>query len=111
MHLDKHPKYLLFVSAAVESCLSHGLKRRTLGLFKTSSTTALIHKVGKNYEPASTVSRKVQEIEAQDPSRSVGLIFSLSNFINDIGVEITFKEASDDINRYDFHFLISEPPN
>ncbi|KAL7642157.1 UNVERIFIED_CONTAM: hypothetical protein RMT77_006717 [Armadillidium vulgare] len=55
--------------AAVEACLSHGLKRRTLGLFKTSSTTALIHKVGKTFEPASLVSKKVLEIEAQDPRR------------------------------------------
>lgn len=31
--------------AAVEACLSQGLRRRALGLFKTSSTTALLHKV------------------------------------------------------------------
>lgn len=30
---------------AVEACLSQGLRRRALGLFKTSSTTALLHKV------------------------------------------------------------------
>ncbi|KAK7066560.1 hypothetical protein SK128_017894 [Halocaridina rubra] len=57
------------VFSAVEACLSHGLKRRTLGLFKTSSTTALIHKVGKSYEPASNVSKIVQEIEATDLGR------------------------------------------
>lgn len=33
--------------AAVEACLSQGLRRRALGLFKTSSTTALLHKVAK----------------------------------------------------------------
>jgi small G protein signaling modulator 1 len=33
--------------ATVEACLSQGLRRRALGLFKTSSTTALLHKVGK----------------------------------------------------------------
>lgn len=32
---------------AVESCLIQGLRRRALGLFKTSSTTALLHKVAK----------------------------------------------------------------
>ncbi|CAL4063725.1 unnamed protein product, partial [Meganyctiphanes norvegica] len=48
---------------AVEACLSHGLKRRTLGLFKTSSTTALIHKLGKTYDPASHVSRIVTDLE------------------------------------------------
>jgi len=30
---------------AVEACLSQGLRRRALGLFKTSSTTALLHKI------------------------------------------------------------------
>lgn len=33
--------------SAVEACLSQGLRRRALGLFKTSSTTALLHKVAK----------------------------------------------------------------
>jgi hypothetical protein len=32
---------------AVEACLSQGLRRRALGLFKTSSTTALLHKIAK----------------------------------------------------------------
>lgn len=54
---------------AVEACLSHGLKRRTLGLFKTSSTTALIHKVSKSFAPAATVSKIVQEIENSDAGR------------------------------------------
>ncbi|XP_045119752.1 small G protein signaling modulator 1-like isoform X2 [Portunus trituberculatus] len=54
---------------AVEACLSHGLKRRTLGLFKTSSTTALIHKVSKSFSPAATVSKIVQEIENSDAGR------------------------------------------
>ncbi|XP_066982127.1 small G protein signaling modulator 1-like isoform X2 [Macrobrachium rosenbergii] len=55
--------------AAVEACLSHGLKRRTLGLFKTSSTTALIHKLGKSFEPAANVSKMVQDLEATDLGR------------------------------------------
>lgn len=54
---------------AVEACLSQGLKRRALGLFKTSSTTALIHKVGKLFEPAALVSRLVMQAEAADPNR------------------------------------------
>ncbi|XP_069998043.1 small G protein signaling modulator 2-like isoform X2 [Penaeus vannamei] len=54
---------------AVESCLSHGLKRRTLGLFKTSSTTALIHKVGKSFEPAAKVSKIVQDLECTELGR------------------------------------------
>ncbi|XP_046682232.1 small G protein signaling modulator 2-like isoform X2 [Homalodisca vitripennis] len=54
---------------AVEACLSQGLRRRALGLFKTSSTTALLHKVGKNFEPADLISKKVREIENADPNR------------------------------------------
>ncbi|KAL0266337.1 UNVERIFIED_CONTAM: hypothetical protein PYX00_008911 [Menopon gallinae] len=55
--------------AAVEACLSQGLRRRALGLFKTSSTTALLHKVAKNYPPAAIISKKVQDIECCDPNR------------------------------------------
>ncbi|XP_069188001.1 small G protein signaling modulator 2 isoform X2 [Procambarus clarkii] len=55
---------------AVEACLSHGLKRRTLGLFKTSSTTALIHKLAKSFQPAANVSKIVQEIESSDGGSS-----------------------------------------
>uniref|UniRef100_A0A2H8TFH8 Small G protein signaling modulator 2 n=1 Tax=Melanaphis sacchari TaxID=742174 RepID=A0A2H8TFH8_9HEMI len=54
--------------AAVEACLSQGLRRRALGLFKTSSTTALLHKMAKNFEPASIISQKVQEMENTDPN-------------------------------------------
>lgn len=54
---------------AVEACLSQGLRRRALGLFKTSSTTALLHKVAKNFEPAAVISKQVQDIENADPNR------------------------------------------
>ncbi|XP_017484087.1 PREDICTED: small G protein signaling modulator 2, partial [Rhagoletis zephyria] len=55
--------------AAVEACLSQGLRRRALGLFKTSSTTALLHKIAKSSEDAEHISKKVLEIEAADPSK------------------------------------------
>lgn len=61
--------HILLPTGAVEACLSDGLKRRSLGLFKTSSTTALIHKLGKTFPPAGVVSRIVQELESQDPNR------------------------------------------
>lgn len=54
---------------AVEACLSQGLKRRALGLFKTSSTTALLHKVAKHCPEADNISRKVLEIEHSDPNK------------------------------------------
>lgn len=56
-------------SAAVDACLSNGLKRRALGLFKTNSTTALLQKVAKNCEPAALVLTKVTEIEGADPNK------------------------------------------
>jgi small G protein signaling modulator 1 len=54
---------------AVEACLSQGLRRRALGLFKTSSTTALLHKISSHCIEAAYVSQKVHEIEAADPSK------------------------------------------
>jgi hypothetical protein len=57
------------LTGAVECCLSQGLRRRALGLFKTSSTTALLHKVAKGFGPAAVISRKVQDIENCDPNR------------------------------------------
>jgi hypothetical protein len=57
------------LAGAVEACLSQGLRRRALGLFKTSSTTALLHKVAKSFVPAAIISRKVMEIENSDPNR------------------------------------------
>jgi len=54
---------------AVEACLSQGLRRRALGLFKTSSTTALLHKISSQCEEAAYVSKKIHDIEATDPSK------------------------------------------
>lgn len=54
---------------AVEACLSQGLRRRALGLFKTSSTTALLHKISNQCEEAAYVSKKIHDIEAADPSK------------------------------------------
>ena len=52
--------------ASVECCLSHGLRRRALGLFRTSSTTALLHKVAKSFAAADVVSKLVLQAEAED---------------------------------------------
>lgn len=53
----------------MDACLSHGLKRRALGLFKTNSTTALLQKVAKNSDTAALVLKRVQEIENIDPNK------------------------------------------
>lgn len=55
---------------AVEACLLHGLRKRALGLFKFSNTTALLQKVSKSFEPAAEVVKLVSEIEANnDPNK------------------------------------------
>ncbi|XP_052224639.1 small G protein signaling modulator 1-like [Dreissena polymorpha] len=55
---------------AVEACLLHGLRKRALGLFKFSNTTALLQKVSKSYEPAMEVVRIVSDIELNnDPNK------------------------------------------
>lgn len=54
---------------AVEACLSQGLRRRALGLFKTSSTTALLHKIAKSCPEAEHISKMVQDIESNDPNK------------------------------------------
>ncbi|XP_017156532.1 small G protein signaling modulator 1 [Drosophila miranda] len=56
---------------AVEACLSHGLRRRALGLFKTSSTTALIQKIAKICPEADYVSRRLLELELAHESTAV----------------------------------------
>ncbi|XP_062138756.1 small G protein signaling modulator 2 [Drosophila sulfurigaster albostrigata] len=56
---------------AVEACLSHGLRRRALGLFKTSSTTALIQKIAKICPEADYVSRRLLELELAHESHAV----------------------------------------
>lgn len=54
------------VSAAVEGCLSHGLRRRALGLFRSSSTTALMHKVAKGYPPAAIISKLILDSDSKE---------------------------------------------
>lgn len=55
---------------AVEACLLHGLRKRALGLFKFSNTTALLQKVSKSFGPAAEVVKLVTEIEANnDPTK------------------------------------------
>jgi len=55
--------------AAIESCLLHGLKKRALGLFKDSTTTALLHKVGKTFEPATAILKRLKEMDRDPDSR------------------------------------------
>ncbi|XP_071945784.1 small G protein signaling modulator 1-like isoform X2 [Antedon mediterranea] len=56
---------IISLCAAVESCLSHGLKRRAVGLFKGNTSYTLLKSVAKNFAPASIVAQKVLDIEAR----------------------------------------------
>ncbi len=42
-----------------------GLRRRALGLFKTSTTAALVQKISRDDEDADAVTRRVAEIERE----------------------------------------------
>ncbi|XP_032401786.1 small G protein signaling modulator 2 isoform X4 [Xiphophorus hellerii] len=54
--------YFLFMSAAaIEACLSHLLKRRAAGFLRSDKIAALFTKVGKVYDTAGEICRKVQE--------------------------------------------------
>lgn len=55
--------YLCFfhVPAAIEACLGHLLKRRAAGFLRSDKIAALFTKVGKVYETAGEICRKVQE--------------------------------------------------
>lgn len=52
--------------ASVDACLSHGLKRRALGLFKTSSSTALLQKIARFCPEAEIVRKLVHDTELTD---------------------------------------------
>ena len=47
----------------VEECLHNGLKKRALGLFKNSTTMALLQKVSKSFEPAANIVKLVTNTE------------------------------------------------
>ena len=75
MPVERIPSILPF-SAAVEACLLHGLKRRAVGLFKTSTTMALLQKIARSCPAAGDVVKIVDEdSRSHDESNN---IFSLS---------------------------------
>jgi hypothetical protein len=64
----------------VEACLLHGLRKRSLGLFKHGTTMALLQKIAKNFQPAAAVLKLVTEIEAsasqENPSKLVDCLLT-----------------------------------
>ena len=67
----------------MEECLRNGLKKRALGLFKNSTTMALMQKVSKTCEPAAHIVKLVSDIENNQENKyvsstSVFLCFALA---------------------------------
>jgi hypothetical protein len=56
--------------AAVEACLLHGLKRRAVGLFKTSTTMALLQKIAKTCPSAAEVVKIIDDDHRQNEEPS-----------------------------------------
>jgi hypothetical protein len=63
-----------FILAAVEACLLHGLKRRAVGLFKTSTTMALLQKIAKTCPSAAEVVKIIDDDNRlnEEPSSLLG---------------------------------------
>lgn len=82
MSCQYEPSHLLFFSfspAAIEACLGHLLKRRAAGFLRSDKIAALFTKVGKVYDTAGEICRKVQEQLQQqaDLTRLVAEFFPL----------------------------------
>uniref|UniRef100_A0A665WSY4 Small G protein signaling modulator 2 n=1 Tax=Echeneis naucrates TaxID=173247 RepID=A0A665WSY4_ECHNA len=54
--------HIIALCTAIESCLSHLLKRRAAGFLRSDKIAALFTKVGKVYDLAGEVCRKVQDL-------------------------------------------------
>ncbi|CAF0888852.1 unnamed protein product [Adineta steineri] len=61
---------------AVEACLLHGLKRRAVGLFKTSTTMALLQKIAKTCPPAADVVKMIDDDHRQNDEPGSLLVLS-----------------------------------
>ncbi|XP_037089913.1 small G protein signaling modulator 1-like [Pollicipes pollicipes] len=86
--------------ASVDVCLSHGLRRRALGLFKTNSTTALLHKIGRSCEAAALISRRLQQMESAEPGRRSSSSGDSSSKINTRPPALLKRTASQTTTRY-----------
>ncbi|XP_029142301.1 small G protein signaling modulator 2, partial [Protobothrops mucrosquamatus] len=62
--------HIIALCGMVEICLLHMLKRRASGFLRTDKIAALFTKVGKTYDVASDICRKVQELLQQAEGRS-----------------------------------------
>lgn len=61
VHEDSYS--VIILCSTIETCLLHGLKRRSVGLFKSGTTFALLNKISKECEPAEKVVKLCNEYE------------------------------------------------
>ncbi|XP_054857652.1 small G protein signaling modulator 2 isoform X2 [Eublepharis macularius] len=61
--------HVIALCGVVESCLLHMLKRRAAGFLRTDKIAALFTKVGKTYDVASDICKKVQDLLQQVDGR------------------------------------------
>lgn len=80
-------------TGTVECCLTHGLRKRALGLFKNSTTTALLQKVSKTYEPAGQVVKLLNETEQSSDFRYGGV-----NYID----LVFWEEGGGEVQKFKF---------
>uniref|UniRef100_A0AAQ5ZRC3 Small G protein signaling modulator 2 n=1 Tax=Amphiprion ocellaris TaxID=80972 RepID=A0AAQ5ZRC3_AMPOC len=67
--------HIIALCTAIEACLGHLLKRRAAGFLRSDKIAALFTKVGKVYDTAGEVCRKVQEqLQQQKTVRSLPMI-------------------------------------
>ncbi|XP_023324524.1 small G protein signaling modulator 2 isoform X2 [Eurytemora carolleeae] len=57
------------VCSIVDNCLALGLRRRALGLFKTSSSIALLQKISRENPDAGAVMKRIDELESRGEGR------------------------------------------
>lgn len=80
--VDFHLGFLLiihlinFFTASVEACLLHGLKRRAVGLFKTTTTMALLQKITKTCPAAAEVVKMIEDDNRQNVEPNSFISFS-----------------------------------
>ncbi|XP_019615602.1 PREDICTED: small G protein signaling modulator 2-like isoform X1 [Branchiostoma belcheri] len=81
--------HIIALCAAVEACLLHGLKKRTISFLSGNTAAALITKVGKDFQPAADLTKKCQEIELENEKKR------LANLgITNIGNELLKRQNS-----------------
>ncbi|XP_078680002.1 small G protein signaling modulator 2-like isoform X12 [Branchiostoma floridae x Branchiostoma belcheri] len=81
--------HIIALCAAVEACLLHGLKKRTISFLSGNTAAALITKVGKDFQPAADLAKKCQEIELENEKKR------LANLgITNIGNELLKRQNS-----------------